>query len=47
MSIDSKEVIRITRLQVNKKCANCKTGKYINTGLILCDNCGTEPFKKY
>ena len=47
MSIDSKEVLRITKLQVGKKCNNCKIGRYVNAGLILCDNCGTEPFKKY
>ena len=47
MSIDSKEIVRITKLQVNKKCTKCKVGKYISIGLILCDNCGTEPFKKY
>lgn len=47
MSVDSKEIKRITKLQVGKKCNSCKIGKYVKFGLILCDNCGKEPFKNY
>ncbi len=45
MSVDSKEIERITKLQLGKKCIKCKVGRYVDTGLIICDNCGKEPFK--
>ena len=47
MSINNKEIERITKLQVGKKCNKCKVGNYVNVGLIICDNCGKEPFKNY
>ena len=47
MSVDSKEIERIKKLQLGKKCNKCKVGNYVNVGLIICDNCGKEPFKNY
>ncbi len=45
MSVDNKEIKRITKLKVGKKCIKCKVGIYVDTGFIFCDNCGKEPFK--
>lgn len=41
------EIERIKKMQIGKNCSICKIGKYIKFCLILCDNCGKEPFKNY
>lgn len=47
MSVDQKEIKRITKLQKGKNCHSCKIGTYVKWGIVLlCDNCGKEPFKK-
>jgi uncharacterized Zn finger protein (UPF0148 family) len=45
--IPKSEIIRITKLQVGKKCKKCRVGTIKNYGAVFCNNCGKRPFKIY
>ena len=51
MCIDIKEIERIKRLKIGKKCDHCKVGYYQyfskKQNLVRCINCAEKPFKNY
>ena len=49
MSVDLKEIKRVTQLQAGNKCQHCKVGYYqkLRNGFLLCENCGNEPILNF